>query len=140
MCERLGANIDMLEFKWGAAADINIIEDKIKNNQYDIVAVVHAETSTGVKNDVKSISTLINDKTIFLVDAVTSLGTIELEVDNWGIDAIYSCSQKGLSCPPGASPISFSSKSINKMKKRKEMIPNWYLDMLEIIKFMEKTY
>ena len=137
MCERLKANIDVLKFDWGKPADINLVEDMIKKNSYDIVAVVHAETSTGVKNDVKSISTLINDETIFLVDAVTSLGTIELEVDNWGIDAIYSCSQKGLSCPPGASPISFSSKSINKMKKRKEMIPNWYLDMLEIIKYWD---
>ena len=115
MCTRLGADIDILKFDWGKSADINIVEDKIKKNSYDLVAVVHAETSTGVKNDIKSISSLINNQTIFLVDAVTSLGTIELEVDKWGVDAIYSCSQKGLSCPPGASPVSFSDKSIEKM-------------------------
>ena len=137
MCNRLGANLDVLKFDWGKAADINIVEDKIKNNSYDIIAVVHAETSTGVKNDVKKISTLIKDDTLLLVDAVTSLGTIELEVDKWGIDAVYSCSQKGLSCPPGASPVSFSNKAINKMKKRKHLIPNWYLDMLEIIKYWD---
>ena len=137
MCTRLGANIDVLKFDWGKPADVNAVEEKIKNNSYDIVAVVHAETSTGVRNDIKSISTLIKDETLLLVDAVTSLGTIELEVDEWGIDAIYSCSQKGLSCPPGASPISFSDKSINKMKKRDHLIPNWYLDMLEIIKYWD---
>ena len=143
MCERLGANIDMLEFKWGAAADINIIEDKIKNNQYDIVAVVHAETSTGVKNDIESISKIVSEDCIFLVDAVTSLGTINLEVDKWRIDAIYSCSQKGLSCPPGASPISFSKRAIKKMEMRNGLIPNWYLDMKEIIKYWggnQRTY
>ena len=58
-------------------------------------------------------------------------------VDNWNIDAIYSCSQKGLSCPPGASPISFSSKALDRMKKRKNMVPNWYLDMSEIIKYCD---
>ena len=60
-----------------------------------------------------------------------------MQVDNWNIDAIYSCSQKGLSCPPGASPISFSDKALNKMKKRDRLIPNWYLDMSEIIKYWD---
>ena len=137
MCERLGANIDLLKFDWGSAVDLNIAENKIKNQNYDIVAVVHAETSTGVKNNVKEISKLVHADSIFIVDAVTSLGTIELEVDNWNIDAVYSCSQKGLSCPPGASPISFSKKAIDKMKKRDKMVPNWYLDMLEIIKYWD---
>ena len=137
MCERLGADIDLLKFDWGSAVDVNIVEDKIKKNSYGIVAVVHAETSTGVKNDIEKISEVIPSEAIFLVDAVTSLGTINVEVDKWGIDAIYSCSQKGLSCPPGASPISFSQKAIDKMNKRKTLIPNWYLDMKEIIKYWD---
>ena len=137
MCQRLGANIDLLKFDWGKAVDLDITKDKLKDNKYDIVAVVHAETSTGVKNNVKEISKLINPESIFIVDAVTSLGTVDLCVDDWNIDAIYSCSQKGLSCPPGASPITFSSKAIEKMKKRKGMVPNWYLDMLEIIKYWD---
>ena len=112
MCERLGADIDLLKFDWGSAVDVNIVEDKIKKNSYGIVAVVHAETSTGVKNDIEKISEVIPPEAIFLVDAVTSLGTMNVEVDKWGIDAIYSCSQKGLSCPPGASPISFSQNLI----------------------------
>ena len=137
MCQRLGANIDLLKFEWGMPADLDITENKIKDQNYDIVAVVHSETSTGVKNDIEQISKFISEDSIFIVDAVTSLGTIDLNVDDWNIDAVYSCSQKGLSCPPGASPISFSDKAINKMKKRKNMIPNWYLDMLEIVKYWE---
>jgi len=137
MCKRLGANIDLLKFEWGKAVDLNVVEDKIKNSYYDIISVVHAETSTGVKNDIEKISEIIPSNAIFLVDAVTSLGTMNIEVDNWGIDAIYSCSQKGLSCPPGASPISFSQKAIDKMKKRQTLIPNWYLDMKEIIKYWD---
>jgi len=136
MCQRLNADIDILKFDWGKAVDLNITEDYLKNH-YDVVAVVHAETSTGVKNPIEKISTLIKPESIFLVDAVTSLGTINLEVDKWNIDAIYSCSQKGLSCPPGASPISFSNKAISKMNLREKMIPNWYLDMKEIIKYWD---
>ena len=137
MCLRLNADIDLLTFDWGSGIDLNIVGDRIKSNNYDIVSVVHAETSTGVENNIKLISELIGSDTIFLVDAVTSLGTIDVNVDEWGIDAIYSCSQKGLSCPPGASPISFSDKAIKKMKDRKKLIPNWYLDMLEIVKYWD---
>ena len=135
MCERLSADIDLLQFDWGKTVDLNIVEDKLKNNLYNVIAVVHAETSTGVKNDIENISKIIPSESIFLVDAVTSLGTMNIEVDKWGIDAIYSCSQKGLSCPPGASPISFSQKAIDKMNNRETLVPNWYLDMNEIIKY-----
>ena len=143
MCLRLGANITTLKFDWGKAVDINVIEETLNNNSFDLVAVVHAETSTGVKNPVEEISKLLNKDTIYIVDAVTSLGTINVEVDKWNIDAIYSCSQKGLSCPPGASPISFSKKAIKKMNSRNTLIPNWYLDMKEIIKYWDgnqRTY
>jgi len=143
MCERLGADITLLKFDWGEVANLEEIKKNLNANHYDVVAVVHAETSTGVRNPIEEISQHINDKTIFIVDAVTSLGTINVDVDNWGIDAIYSCSQKGLSCPPGASPISFSNKAIEKMKNRKTKIPNWYLDMTEIIKYWDgnqRTY
>ena len=119
MCERLGAEISLLKFEWGKAIDINQVQDHLDNNSYDVVAVVHAETSTGVQNAINDISQFIHEDTIFIIDAVTSLGTVDVQVDNWNIDAIYSCSQKGLSCPPGASPISFSSKALDKMKRPK---------------------
>ncbi len=137
MCQRLGANLSLLKFDWGSTVDINIVQEHLNKNEYDVVAVVHAETSTGVKNSIEEISSCINDSAIFIVDAVTSLGTIDIQVDNWNIDAIYSCSQKGLSCPPGASPISFSEKALAKMKNKKKMAPNWYLDMTEIIKYWD---
>ena len=137
MCERLGANIDLIKFDWGKPAIPEEVGNKIQSEDYDIVAVVHAETSTGVLNPVKEISKYLNDNTLFIVDAVTSLGTVELHVDEWMIDAVYSCSQKGLSCPPGASPVSFSEKAIAKMKSRKHQIPNWYLDMTELIKYWD---
>ena len=137
MCQRLGANVEMIQFKWGTSVNLNIVEAKLKKNKYDIVAVVHAETSTGVINSVEEISTMLHPETIFIVDAVTSLGTINVEVDKWKIDAIFSCSQKGLSCPPGASPVSFSEKAIKKMYSRETLIPNWYLDMKEIIKYWD---
>ena len=111
--------------------------NKLKQKDYDIVAVVHAETSTGVLNPIAEIAKLISDKTLFIVDAVTSFGTVDVNVDKWNIDAIYSCSQKGLSCPPGASPISFSSKAINKLKNRESKVPNWYLDLSMIINYWE---
>ena len=137
MCRRLGADIDVLKFQWGKPADSEVVGKHILNHNYDIIAVVHAETSTGVRNPIEKIAKYIDDQTIFIVDAVTSFGTIELCLDKWNIDAVYSCSQKGLSCPPGASPISFSNKAVNKIKSRKNKIPNWYLDMSELINYWE---
>jgi len=137
MCKRLGADISLLKFEWGQTVDVDSVKNNLDVNSYDIVAIVHAETSTGVRNDIEQISQYIDDDTIFIVDAVTSLGTIDVNVDACKIDAIYSCSQKGLSCPPGASPISFSPKAINKMKSRTNQVPNWYLDMSEIIKYWD---
>ena len=137
MCERLGAEIDILKFDWGTPAIPEEVRKKLQENDYSIVAMVHAETSTGVLNPVEEVSQFIDDDTLFIVDAVTSLGTVNLLIDDWNIDAVYSCSQKGLSCPPGASPVSFSEKAISKMKTRTHLIPNWYLDMTELIKYWD---
>ena len=143
MCKRLRADVDTLNFEWGKPAIIEAIKEKLKNNRYKIVAAVHAETSTGVRNPVEEIASYLDEDTIFIVDAVTSFGTIELNVDAWGIDAVFSCSQKGLSCPPGASPVSFSPKAMDKILKRKSAVPNFYLDMQQIIQYLggeQRTY
>lgn len=137
MCERLGADIDLIKFDWGKPAISEEVGKQIQTKDYDIVAVVHAETSTGVRNPIDEISKYITNDILFIVDAVTSLGTIELNADEWNIDAVYSCSQKGLSCPPGTSPVTFSEKALNKMKSRKHQIPNWYLDMTELVKYWD---
>ena len=143
MCERLGADVDVLRFEWGTPVIMDAVKDRLQSNQYKFVAMVHAETSTGVRNPVEEVRPCLDEDTIFIVDAVTSFGTIELNVDLWGIDAVYSCSQKGLSCPPGASPVSFSKKAMDKILNRSSKVPNFYLDMQQIIQYLggeQRTY
>lgn len=127
---RLGADVDSLEFEWGTAINPNLVKEKLEQKSYKIIAMVHAETSTGVRNPVKEVSHLLkDDKALFLVDGVTSFGGIEIKVDDWNIDAFYSGSQKCLSCPPGLAPVSFSDRAFSKISNRKIKVPNWYLDM-----------
>ncbi|MDD5167939.1 MAG: alanine--glyoxylate aminotransferase family protein [Syntrophales bacterium] len=127
---RLGARVDALEFQWGTPVIPEAVEKKIKDESYRIVAVIHAETSTGVRNPVDEIGAILKGKdTIYLVDTVTSLGGIDVRMDEWGIDAMYSGTQKCLSCPPGLAPLSFSEKAMAKLNSRKTKVPNWYLDI-----------
>jgi alanine-glyoxylate transaminase/serine-glyoxylate transaminase/serine-pyruvate transaminase len=130
VASRLGAKVDSIEFEWGTPVNLDLVKEKIEKNSYQIVAMIHAETSTGVKNPVKEISDIIkNTESLFLVDCVTSFGGIEIRVDDWNIDAFYSGSQKCLSCPPGLAPVSFSDRAFTKIQERKSKVPNWYLDM-----------
>ena len=142
--ERCGGEAITVNNTWGEQTDLNVVEDTLKANpDIKILAFVHAETSTGVRNSVEEVRALLNEDTIFIVDAVTSFGTIELNVDLWGIDAVFSCSQKGLSCPPGASPVSFSKKAMDKILNRQTKVPNFYLDMQQIIQYLggeQRTY
>lgn len=127
---RLGADVDTLEFTWGTPVVPEAVEQKIRGNAYRIVAVVHAETSTGVRNPVAEIGRLLQGSdTLYLVDAVTSLGGIDVRMDDWGIDALYSGTQKCLSCPPGLAPLSFSDRAVARLNGRKTKVPNWYLDL-----------
>jgi alanine-glyoxylate transaminase / serine-glyoxylate transaminase / serine-pyruvate transaminase len=102
--------------------------------------VIHAETSTGVRNPIAEIGALLKGKeTIYVVDAVTSLGGLDIKMDDWGIDVLYSCTQKCLCCPPGLSPLSFSDKAIAKLTGRKTKVPNWYLDLTLIANYWGKN-
>lgn len=135
---RLGAAVDVLEFTWGTPVIIDSVKKQLAQKQYKLIAVVHAETSTGVCNPVAEIGALLSGlETLFLVDAVTSLGGMEIAMDNWGIDALYSGSQKCLSCPPGLAPVSFSAKAVDAIMSRKSKVPNWYLDMSLIAGYWE---
>jgi len=130
VASRLGAEVDALEFTWGTPVVVDDVAKKLKEKTYRIVAVVHAETSTGVRNPVAEIGALLRGTdTIYLVDTVTSLGGIEVRMDDWGIDALYSGTQKCLSCPPGLAPLSFSEKAMAKLGSRRTKVPNWYLDI-----------
>ncbi|NLC20245.1 MAG: alanine--glyoxylate aminotransferase family protein [Clostridiales bacterium] len=133
---RLGAEVDTIEFEWGTAVDPEEVEKKLKEKSYDIVAVVHAETSTGVCNPVEEISKILADTdSLYLVDTVTSLCGMPVEMDKWGIDICYSGSQKCISCPPGIAPVSFSDRAMEKLNNRKTKVPNWYLDVSMIAQY-----
>lgn len=138
VASRLGAEVQEMAFEWGTPVIVDQVEKELKANDYKIVAVVYAETSTGVCNPVEEIGKLLKGKdTFYLVDAVTALGGMPVEVDKWGIDICYSGSQKCLSCPPGASPITFSPKAVDYINGRDSKVPNWYLDMSLLTKYWD---
>jgi alanine-glyoxylate transaminase/serine-glyoxylate transaminase/serine-pyruvate transaminase len=129
--ERLGGVAIVVEDAWGEPVDPNKVADAFKKNpDAKILAFVHAETSTGALSDAKSLVALAHQhNALAIVDAVTSLGGVPLKVDDWGIDAIYSGTQKCLSCPPGLSPISFGERAVAKIKSRKTKVASWFLDL-----------
>jgi len=129
--ERCGGTAIMVEDEWGTAVDPNKLEAALQANpNAKIVAFVHAETSTGVQSDAKTLCELAHQyDCLSLVDTVTSLGGTPVKVDEWEIDAIYSGSQKCLSCTPGLSPVSFSERAIEKIKGRKSKVQSWFLDL-----------
>ena len=129
--ERCGAKAVMVEDDWGKPVDPNKVEEALKKHpEASALAFVHAETSTGARSDAEVLCRLAHEhECLSIVDAVTALGGIPLEVDAWGIDAIYSGSQKCLSAPPGLSPVSFSERAIERMQKRTHKVQSWFLDL-----------
>jgi alanine-glyoxylate transaminase/serine-glyoxylate transaminase/serine-pyruvate transaminase len=130
VAERCGASPIMVEDDWGKAVDPQKVEDAFKANPgVKVLAFVHAETSTGARSDAETLCKIAHDNgALTLVDAVTSLGGSELKVDDWGIDAIYSGTQKCLSCTPGLSPVSFSERAVEVITTRKSKVQSWFLD------------
>ena len=129
--ERLGGLAVVVDDAWGEAVDANKLEDALKKNpDAKIVAFVHAETSTGALSDAKGLTALAHkyDK-IVIVDTVTSVGGVPLQTDAWGIDALYSGTQKCLAAPPGLSPVSFNERAVAKIKVRKTKVSSWFLDL-----------
>jgi len=129
--ERLGGVAVVVEDTWGEPVDPNKVADAFKKNpDAKILAFVHAETSTGALSDAKSLVALAHKhNALAIVDAITSLGGVPLKVDEWHIDAIYSGTQKCLSCPPGLSPVSFNERAVEKIKARKARVASWFLDL-----------
>jgi alanine-glyoxylate transaminase/serine-glyoxylate transaminase/serine-pyruvate transaminase len=129
--ERCGATAIMVEDTWGEPVAI----DKVKaafdaNPDTAILAFVHAETSTGVRSDAAALCALATERgALSIVDAVTSLGGIEVSVDKWGADAVYSGTQKCLSCIPGISPVTFSARAVERIQNRSHKVQSWFLDM-----------
>ena len=129
--QRAGATVHTVEIPWGETFTDEQIADAVeKHPSAKMLGIVHAETSTGAHQPIEGISKIVHDAGMLLaVDAVTSLGGHELKVDDWQIDAVYSGTQKCLSCPPGLSPVSFSPAAIEKMEARKTKSQSWYLDV-----------
>jgi len=129
--ERVGATAIMVEDDWGKAVDVAKVKAALEANPgVKAVCFVHAETSTGAVSDAKAICDLAHEHgALTIVDAVTSLGGSELRVDDWGIDAIYSGTQKCLSCVPGISPVSINDRAIEVIKNRKTKVQSWFLDI-----------
>ena len=129
--ERSGGLAVMVEDAWGKPVDPQKLEDALKaNSDAKLVAFVHAETSTGVESDVKTLAGIAQAHgCLTIVDAVTSVGGSPLRVDEWGVDAVYSGTQKCLSCTPGLSPVSFSERAAARIKSRKNKVQSWFLDL-----------
>jgi alanine-glyoxylate transaminase/serine-glyoxylate transaminase/serine-pyruvate transaminase len=127
---RFGGECILIEDEWGTPVSIEKVKAAFaEHSDVKALAFVHAETSTGVRSDAKALCQIARDNNaLSIVDAVTSVGGIEVDVDGWGIDAIYSGTQKCLSCPPGISPISFSQKAVDTIQNRTTSVPSWFLD------------
>ena len=127
---RCGADAVVVEDEWGRAVDPAKVEQTLKDHpEAKVLAFVHAETSTGARSDAETLVRLAHDHgCLAVVDAVTSLGGIPVQVDTWGVDAVYSGSQKCLSCTPGLSPVSFSPRAVEVIKERKTPVQSWFMD------------
>jgi alanine-glyoxylate transaminase/serine-glyoxylate transaminase/serine-pyruvate transaminase len=130
MAGRYGAEVVTIERPWGEAFSLEELEAAISLHKPSVLAMVHAETSTGVCQPMEGIGALCRrHDCLLLLDTVTSLGGVPLYLDEWQVDLAYSCSQKGLSCPPGLGPFSMGPRAEAKLARRKGKVPNWYLDV-----------
>jgi alanine-glyoxylate transaminase/serine-glyoxylate transaminase/serine-pyruvate transaminase len=129
--ERCGATAIMVEDTWGEPVSIDQVAIAFDQHpEATVLAFVHAETSTGVRSDAAALCQLASERgALSIVDAVTSLGGIELLVDSWGADAVYSGTQKCLSCIPGISPVTFSPRAVERIQGRQHKVQSWFLDM-----------
>jgi alanine-glyoxylate transaminase/serine-glyoxylate transaminase/serine-pyruvate transaminase len=136
MAERQKAEITVIEEEWGKPVDPERVAAALKQTAYKLLALVHAETSTGVLQPIEDIARLAKENgTMMMLDTVSSLGGIEIKVDEWGIDACFSCSQKCIGCAAGLSPITFSDRAVETVKKRRSSVSSWYLDISLIEKY-----
>jgi alanine-glyoxylate transaminase / serine-glyoxylate transaminase / serine-pyruvate transaminase len=143
MAERYGGQVRTLVRPWGEVFEVSEIRLALEEQPAKIIAVVHAETSTGAKQPLEGIVQAAHDHgALIIVDAVTSLAGIPVRVDELEIDVCYSGSQKCLSCPPGISPITLGPRAIQSLENRRSKVPNWYLDLTSVQKYWgkERTY
>ncbi len=135
IAKRFGADVTMLDFEWGKGADAQVVADKIKSEgPFKAILVTHNETSTGITNNLKELSDVIKPTgALFMVDAVSSLGCVDLQTDNWGVDVVCTGSQKALMLPPGMGLMSVSAKAWEANKEAK--MPRFYWDWANAMKY-----
>jgi alanine-glyoxylate transaminase/serine-glyoxylate transaminase/serine-pyruvate transaminase len=130
VASRAGAQVTTLERPWGEVFDPQQIKDVLVKVRPKVLGIVHAETSTGAWQPMAELGKLCHDHdALLLVDTVTSVAGVPVEIDQWGADAVYSGTQKCLSCPPGLSPVTFSPRGVEAINRRKAKVQSWYLDM-----------
>ncbi|HDR16724.1 MAG TPA: alanine--glyoxylate aminotransferase family protein [Desulfobacteraceae bacterium] len=143
MAERQQARVSVIETEWGKPVDPRIVEEMITKHPAKVIALVHAETSTGVLQPMEDIAAIAKrSDAMILLDVVTSLGGIALDLDNLGVDIAYGCSQKCVGSPPGLSPVTFSERAMDVVRTRKTPVSNWYLDIELLSRYWgkEKVY
>lgn len=130
IAERCGATVRRVEAPWGRIVEPDAVAAAIRETHPKLVALVHAETSTGVRQPIEAIARAAREAdALLLVDCVTSLGGMDVCVDEWGVDIAYSGTQKCLSCPPGLAPITFGPRALERFDRRQRKVPSWYLDI-----------
>lgn len=143
MAGRYDGRVVRLEKPWGDVFHLEELQAAVREHDPDVLALVHAETSTGARQPLEGVGELCREHDcLLLVDTVTSLGGVPVFLDEWGVDAAYSGTQKCLSCPPGLAPLSLGPRAVEKLQRREDPVPNWYLDMSMVAEYWgsERTY
>jgi alanine-glyoxylate transaminase / serine-glyoxylate transaminase / serine-pyruvate transaminase len=143
MAGRYGADVRRMEKPWGQVFELEEIADELEKHKPAILALVHGETSTGAVQPMEGIGKICREfDTLLLIDTVTSLAGVPVFLDHWHVDIAYSGAQKCIGCPPGVSPLTLGERALEKLRRRKSPVPNWYLDMNMVGKYWgsERTY
>ena len=143
MVERYGGVLTTIKRPWGEIFDLDEIQAALEKSRAKVVAIVHAETSTGALQPLEGLAQIVHDHgAVLIVDAVTSLGGVPLLVDEWDLDLVYSGTQKCLGCPPGLGPITLSPRAVERLHTRQRGVRNWYLDLTGLEKYWgaERAY
>jgi len=143
MAGRYGANVTRIDKPWGQVFSLEELRETMEKVRPRVLMLVHAETSTGARQPMEGVGELCREHDcLLLLDTVTSLGGVPLFLDEWGVDAAYSGTQKCLSCPPGLGPLTLGPRAMERLLNRSSTVPNWYLDMTLVGKYWgkERTY
>ncbi len=143
MAGRYGADVRTIHKPWGQVFSLEDVRAALAEHRPAVLALVHAETSTGARQPLEGIGDLCREfDCLLIVDTVTSLGGVPIFLDAWKVDLAYSCSQKGLSCPPGVSPFTMGPRAVAKLERRQGKVANWYLDAALLRKYWgsDRTY